>query len=217
MTAPSRGGRLYAGTLVTIAAAAGVRFFTTSAAALPAVPPTAQAAAAVTESPTPTPTDQGTSLSWGRGPHATPTPTLSPSATPSAVPTSVPTQRPAPTATHGPTPTAAPKPAAPPPAAPAPAAPPPAPTTKVVVGSTVQTPYGPVQVSVTFTGGVIEAVQALQAPSGGYSSQVSSFALPTLSSEAVAADSANIAAVSGASFTSAGYKQSLQYAIDHKG
>lgn len=213
MTPPPRGSALYAATLVTIGAAAGIRFFTTTpglhaAVAQGAVTAAPVATAAVaTPSSTPTPTDS--TLSWGRGPH----PSATPSPTPSRTPT-VPTQRPSPTA--APTRTTAPAPA-PKPAAPAPAPPPPAPVTTVVVGSTVQTRYGPVQVQVTFTGTAITAAQALQAPSGGYSSQVSSFAIPVLSREAVAAGSANIAAVSGASYTSAGYQQSLQYAIDHRG
>lgn len=212
MTPPSRGSALYAATLVTIGAAAGVRFFTTTpdlhAAAAQGAATGAPVAAAVA-TPSSTPTATGSSLSWGRGPH----PSATPSPTPSRTPT-VPTQRPSPTATPTATPTRTTAPA-PKPAAPAP--PPPAPVTTVVVGSTVQTRYGPVQVQVTFTGTAITAAQALQAPSGGYSSQVSSFSIPVLSSEAVAAGSANIAAVSGASYTSAGYQQSLQYAIDHRG
>ncbi|BDO41025.1 FMN-binding protein [Cellulomonas sp. NTE-D12] len=213
MTPPSRGSALYAATLVTIGAAAGVRFFTTApelhAAAAQGAATGAPVAAAAVATPSSTPTATGSSLSWGRGPHPSATPSPTPSRT-----TTVPTQRPSPTAT--PTRTTAPAPA-PKPAAPAPAAPPPAPVTTVVVGSAVQTRYGPVQVQVTFTGTAITAAQALQAPSGGYSSQVSAFSIPVLSSEAVAAGSANIAAVSGASYTSAGYQQSLQYAIDHRG
>lgn len=215
MTPPSRGSALYAATLVTIGAAAGVRFFTTTpdlrAAAAHGAATGAPVAAAAVATPSSTPAATGSSLSWGRGSH----PSASPSPTPSHTPT-VPTQRPSPSATPTATPTRTTAPASKP-AAPAPAAPPPAPVTTVVVGSTVQTRYGPVQVQVTFTGAAITAAQALQAPSGGYSSQVSSFAVPVLSSEAVAAGSANIAAVSGASYTSAGYKQSLQYAIDHRG
>lgn len=211
MTPPSRGSALYAATLVTIGAAAGVRFFTTTpelhAAAAQGAATGAPVAAAAVATPSSTPTATGSSLSWGRGPHPSATPSPTPSRT-----TTVPTQRPSPTATPTATRTTAPAPA-PKPAAPAP--PPPAPVT--VVGSTVQTRYGPVQVQVTFTGTAITAAQALQAPSGGYSSQVSSFSIPVLSSEAVAAGSANIAAVSGASYTSAGYQQSLQYAIDHRG
>jgi uncharacterized protein with FMN-binding domain len=91
-------------------------------------------------------------------------------------------------------------------------------TATVKTGSSVQTPYGPVQVAVTFTGGKITAVQALKTPGGrGYSVQVNAYAAPILAQEAVAANSANIQSVSGATYTSEAYKQSLQSAIDQKG
>ena len=89
--------------------------------------------------------------------------------------------------------------------------------TKTIVGSTVQTRYGPVQVSVTFTNGKISAVQALQTPSGHESTQINAYAAPILAQEAVAANSANIDTVSGATFTSQAYAQSLQSAIDKLG
>ena len=89
--------------------------------------------------------------------------------------------------------------------------------TKTIVGSTVQTRYGPVQVSVTFTSGKITAVQALQTPSGHESTQINAYAAPLLAQEAVAANSANIDTVSGATFTSQAYAQSLQSAIDKLG
>ena len=121
MTSPSRGSALYAATLATIGAAAAVRFFTTSADAVPvravALPTSSPTADAPSSSPTASP--DGTALTWGRGAHPTPTPTPSPTTA-----TALPAPRPAP---------------------------------------------------------------------------------------------ANIATVSGASFTSAGYRQSLQYAIDHRG
>lgn len=90
--------------------------------------------------------------------------------------------------------------------------------TKTVVGSTVQTRYGPVQLSVTFTGGKISAVKALQTPSShGESVQINAYAVPILTQEAIAANSSNIDTVSGATFTSEAYAQSLQSAIDKKG
>lgn len=90
--------------------------------------------------------------------------------------------------------------------------------TKTVVGSTVQTRYGPVQLSVTFTGGKISAIKALQTPSGhGESVQINAYAVPILTQEAIAANSSNIDTVSGATFTSEAYAQSLQSAIDKKG
>jgi uncharacterized protein with FMN-binding domain len=84
-----------------------------------------------------------------------------------------------------------------------------------VTGSAVRTPFGTVQVQVTFQNGTMTDVQALQLPSGGgHTSQVSSYAGPQLRSEALAAQSAQIDTVSGATYTSQGYIQSLQSALD---
>ncbi|WP_329279301.1 FMN-binding protein [Streptomyces sp. NBC_01451] len=84
-------------------------------------------------------------------------------------------------------------------------------------GSVVQTEYGPVQVRVTLTKGRITSASAVQAPSGGRSDQVSADAIPKLNQEAVTAGDGDIDAVSGASYTSAGYKKSLQSALDQAG
>ncbi|WP_434527357.1 FMN-binding protein [Streptomyces ipomoeae] len=89
--------------------------------------------------------------------------------------------------------------------------------TQVLTGSTVQTDYGPVQVRITVSGGKITAAEAVQQPSGGRSTQISGDAIPKLNQEAVAAGSADIDAVSGATYTSAGYKESLQAALDQAG
>jgi len=87
--------------------------------------------------------------------------------------------------------------------------------TVTVTGKTVQTKYGPVQVRLTFTGGRITAATALQHPTGNkISDKINAHAVPALDQETLTAQSATIAAVSGASYTSAGYKQSLQSAID---
>ena len=87
-----------------------------------------------------------------------------------------------------------------------------------VVGSTVQTRYGPLQLSVTFSGKAIADVQALQYPSWhGESVMINQYAIPQLTQEAVAAGSAKIDSVSGATITSNAYKQSLQAAIDQHG
>ncbi|MER6156708.1 FMN-binding protein [Streptomyces sp. NPDC001868] len=89
--------------------------------------------------------------------------------------------------------------------------------TQVLTGSTIQTDYGPVQVRVTVSGGKITNAEALQQPSGGRSTQISSTAIPQLNQNAVSAGSADIDAVSGATYTSGGYKQSLQSALDQAG
>jgi uncharacterized protein with FMN-binding domain len=98
-----------------------------------------------------------------------------------------------------------------------PAAPAGSTTAKVITGSSVSMPYGNVQVAVTFTGTKITSVQTLRAPSGGRSSQINGYATPILGQEAVAAGSAKIDSVSGATYTSAAYTQSLQSAIDKLG
>jgi len=91
-------------------------------------------------------------------------------------------------------------------------------TTRVFTGSVANTAYGPMQVQVTVSGGKITNVTTLQQTDvGSYSGQVDSFAIPQLTHEALAAQSAKINAVSGASYTSQGYIQSLQSALDQPG
>lgn len=85
-----------------------------------------------------------------------------------------------------------------------------------VNGSVVQTPYGSVQVAVVFDGSKIVEVQALQTPSDqDRSVQIAQVATPILRQEVLSAQSARVDAVSGATYTSDGYAQSVQYAIDH--
>ncbi|AIR97310.1 FMN-binding protein [Streptomyces glaucescens] len=109
---------------------------------------------------------------------------------------------------------AAPQPTAAGPAAPGGAA---ATRTATVTGDAVRTQYGPVQVRVTVSGGRITEAAAVQAPEGGRSGQITADAVPRLNQAAVAAGSADIDAVSGATYTSTGYRQSLQSALDRMG
>ncbi|MEU0222056.1 FMN-binding protein, partial [Streptomyces sp. NPDC006265] len=90
-------------------------------------------------------------------------------------------------------------------------------TTQTLTGSAAQTQYGPVQVRVTVTGGKITKAEAVQAPKGGRSDQITASSVPRLNQAAVAAGNADVDAVSGATYTSAGYKQSLQSALDQAG
>ncbi|MEV6946371.1 FMN-binding protein [Streptomyces sp. NPDC051172] len=87
--------------------------------------------------------------------------------------------------------------------------------TKTVTGDTVQTQWGPVQVRVTLEGGKLTDVTAVQYPTDNpRDQQINGYALPRLRSEALQAQSANIDTVSGATYTSGGYRQSLQSALD---
>ncbi|MEU5073134.1 FMN-binding protein [Streptomyces asoensis] len=88
---------------------------------------------------------------------------------------------------------------------------------KTVTGAVAQTQYGPVQVRITVAGKKITKAEAVQAPKGGTSDQKTALSVPKLNQEAVAAGSADIDSVSGATYTSEGYKKSLQSALDQAG
>jgi len=82
-------------------------------------------------------------------------------------------------------------------------------------GGSAGTPYGPVQVKITVSNGVISRVDVPRYPSGsGRDQEINSYALPQLVDETVTAQSAKIDMVSGATYTSQGYIASLQSAID---
>jgi uncharacterized protein with FMN-binding domain len=88
-------------------------------------------------------------------------------------------------------------------------------TTRTVTGAVANTQYGPMQVQVTLVGQRITKVTVVQQTNvGARSEQIDSTAIPQLTSETLTAQSARIDAVSGASYTSAGYIQSLQSALD---
>lgn len=88
-------------------------------------------------------------------------------------------------------------------------------STVVVNGSRVDTQYGPVQVQITLRGGHIIKADAIDYPqSSGRDQEINSQAIPQLNQETVQANSAQIDTVSGATYTSGGYRQSLQSALD---
>ena len=87
--------------------------------------------------------------------------------------------------------------------------------TGTVTGNVIMTGYGPTQVQVTLNAGKIVKVTVLQHTDDGVDSQmIDGHALPLLDNETLTAQSAKINAVSGASYTSAGYIKSLQSALD---
>jgi uncharacterized protein with FMN-binding domain len=84
-----------------------------------------------------------------------------------------------------------------------------------VAGDLVQTQYGPVRVEISMRGGRITRAHTLARPSGdGQTDSINGYAVPQLDQETLAAQSAQIDTVSGATFTSEGYRQSLQSALD---
>jgi uncharacterized protein with FMN-binding domain len=111
-----------------------------------------------------------------------------------------------------PSPSAAPTSSSAPAPSPAPAAPA---APRTIDGDPEQTPYGAIQVAVTFSGTTITSTRELQSPNeGGRSGEINSYAAPSLKKEVISAQSARIDTVSGATYTSQGYAQSVQSAID---
>jgi uncharacterized protein with FMN-binding domain len=87
--------------------------------------------------------------------------------------------------------------------------------TTVVNGTSVDTRYGPVQVQLHVRAGRIVSATAIDYPQGsGRDREINSFAIPVLQKESIAAQSARIDTVSGATYTSDGYRTSLQAALD---
>ncbi len=84
-----------------------------------------------------------------------------------------------------------------------------------VTGDVVSTRFGDVQVQVTVSGGQVTEVTALSLPSrDGHSQRISQAAEPILREEALSAQTANIDLLSGATYTSEAYAESLQSALD---
>lgn len=82
-------------------------------------------------------------------------------------------------------------------------------------GTAVQTRFGPVQVQITVANGKITDITALQLTNtDGKSFQISNRAAPLLRSKVLAAQSADVQTVSGATITSDAYLTSVQAAID---
>lgn len=92
-------------------------------------------------------------------------------------------------------------------------------SSETFTGSTVQTRYGPVQVqAIVDSSGRITDVTWLQYPTGEAKSvQINQRAMPVLTDEALQAQSAKVSTVAGASYSSQGFAQSLQSALDQAG
>ena len=86
-----------------------------------------------------------------------------------------------------------------------------------VDGKVASTSYGPVQIQLIKQNGKIVKVAVLMQPTNTLNDvQIGKFAFPKLISETLAAQNGKIDAVSGATYTSAGYIQSLQSALDKR-
>lgn len=78
--------------------------------------------------------------------------------------------------------------------------------------------YGTIQLEVTVSGGRIVDIQALAVPENDRrSAQISSYSVPELVTQALDAQSAQISGISGATYTSSGFAQSLSSALQQAG
>ena len=82
-------------------------------------------------------------------------------------------------------------------------------------GTTSSNRYDDIQVAIVISGGKITAITTptLRGESG-HSTQINSYAVPQLKTQAIAAQSASIDGVSSASYTTEAYVSSLQSALD---
>jgi uncharacterized protein with FMN-binding domain len=83
-------------------------------------------------------------------------------------------------------------------------------------GDPISIRYGTVQVKITVQNGKITDAQAVKAPTGS-NDRYTQMAVPRLREQTIAAQSANIQGVSGASFTSYGWYKSLVSAVAKAG
>ena len=87
-----------------------------------------------------------------------------------------------------------------------------------VDGKVANTAYGPVQIQLIRQNSKIVKVAVLVQPANTlHDIQIGAFAFPKLIGETLAAQNGKVDSVSGATYTSAGYIQSLQSALDKRG
>lgn len=87
-----------------------------------------------------------------------------------------------------------------------------------VAGDVARTRWGPVQVELAVSGSTITNVTILQYPdSNGRDVEIANYSLPQLIQETLDAQGDSISMVSGATYTSQGYLESLQSALDRAG
>jgi uncharacterized protein with FMN-binding domain len=89
----------------------------------------------------------------------------------------------------------------------------PAAAAKTYTGPSENTQYGPVEVEITVKSGKITSAADVAQPGDSIAQNAAS----ELNSEVVSAQSADVQAVSGATYTSDGYLKSLQSAVDEAG
>lgn len=86
-------------------------------------------------------------------------------------------------------------------------------TRRVITGDAIDFKFGTVQVKVLMDGTTIKNIATLTAPGGSYQKYTDA-AIPGMKSQILKAQSTRVSAVSGATYTSEAYAQSVQSALD---
>ena len=81
-------------------------------------------------------------------------------------------------------------------------------------GDAISEPWGKFQVAVVISNGTISSISVVRSPSDRHSSSINSQAVPMLTRSVMASDGTSIDMVSGATWTSESYSESLQSALD---
>jgi uncharacterized protein with FMN-binding domain len=84
---------------------------------------------------------------------------------------------------------------------------------RVITGDAIDFKFGTVQVKVLLDGTTIKNIATLTAPGGGYQ-RYTDVAVPGMKAKILKAQSTQVSAVSGATYTSEAYAQSVQSALD---
>lgn len=86
-------------------------------------------------------------------------------------------------------------------------------TQRVIEGDPIDFKFGTVQVKILLDGSTLQDIAVITAPGGNYTAYTNR-AIPGMKAEILAAQSTKVAAVSGATYTSNAYAQSVQSALD---
>jgi len=89
----------------------------------------------------------------------------------------------------------------------------PASSIRVIKGDAVNFRFGTVQVKIALDGTTLTNIGTITAPGGSYQ-RYTDRAIPAMKAKILAAQSTKVAAVSGATYTSTAYAQSVQSALD---
>ena len=81
-------------------------------------------------------------------------------------------------------------------------------------GDAISEPWGKFQVAVVISNGTISSISVVRSPSDRHSSSINSQAVPMLTQSVMASGGMSIDMVSGATWTSESYSESLQSALD---